>query len=97
METDFEKRVYDAVSLIPKGSVATYGEIAKKIGCQSARAVGQALRKNPYAPKVPCHRVISADGSLGGFFGSRSDEALARKMALLESEGVIIRDGRVVR
>ena len=86
--TDFESRVYQAVAEIPLGWVSTYGAIAAAIGSGSARAVGQALRKNPFAPEVPCHRVVRSDGSLGGFFGKISGEPLTQKQLLLEQEGV---------
>ncbi len=89
MSTAFQMRVYAATRRIPRGRVTTYGELARQIGCRSAQAVGQALRVNPYAPEVPCHRVVAADGSLGGFFGSRAAAELARKRALLETEGVV--------
>lgn len=95
--TEFQRKVYEATRQIPRGSVITYGELARRIGCKSPRAVGQALKNNPFAPEVPCHRVIAADGSLGGFFGEKSSDALARKRALLESEGVKFIEGVVVR
>ena len=88
MCTDFQRRVYGAVSRIPRGSVATYGQVARVIGCGSARAVGQALRRNPFAPRVPCHRVIRADLTIGGFSGETAGREIERKLALLESEGV---------
>jgi methylated-DNA-[protein]-cysteine S-methyltransferase len=86
--TNFQSRVYKAVAQIPPGWVSTYGAIAAAIGSGSARAVGQALRKNPFAPEVPCHRVVQSDGSLGGFFGKISGEPLTQKRLLLEQEGV---------
>jgi methylated-DNA-[protein]-cysteine S-methyltransferase len=86
--TVFESRVYEAVAKIPRGRVSTYGAIALEIGSESARAVGQALRKNTFAPEVPCHRVVRSDGSLGGFFGKISGEPLTQKRLLLEQEGV---------
>ena len=64
--TSFQRRVYLELLNVPVGETITYGELARRIGCRSAQAVGQALRRNPFAPDVPCHRVISADGSLGG-------------------------------
>jgi len=68
MPTEFEKKVYLAVSKIPSGEVRSYKWVASKIGRPKAyRAVGNALNKNPYAGKVPCHRVIKSDGSIGGF------------------------------
>lgn len=66
----FAEKVYDAVKRIPKGRVATYGQIAEIIGSPGAsRAVGNALHVNPYAPAVPCHRVVAADGRLAANFG----------------------------
>ena len=82
----FRLRVYLELLNVPRGETITYGELARRIGCGSARAVGQALRHNPFAPEIPCHRVVAADGSLCGFGGSRSSKALARKRALLDME-----------
>ena len=82
----FQLRVYLELLDIPLGTTITYGELARRVGCGSAQAVGQALCCNPFAPEIPCHRVIAADGSLGGYCGSRSPEALARKRALLAEE-----------
>ncbi len=86
--TDFERKVYSAVSKIPPGFVSTYSAIAAACGSGSPRAVGQALRKNPFAPEVPCHRVVRADGLTGGFFGKTSRVALDQKRRLLEEEGI---------
>jgi methylated-DNA-[protein]-cysteine S-methyltransferase len=61
----------------------------------SPRAVGQALRCNPYAPVVPCHRVVSSDGSVGGFMGKTSGKSVQKKIALLKSENVIVKDGKI--
>ena len=69
--TPFQQRVYDATCRIPAGRVTTYGLLARHLGCRSAQAVGQALRRNPFAPQVPCHRVIAADLRMGGFCGAR--------------------------
>jgi len=96
MVTAFQQRVYDAISTIPRGKVSTYGLVAGHLGCNCAQAVGQALRRNPYAPRVPCHRVIASDRTLGGFSGKRSGPQLRRKRRLLVKEGVVFRpDGRV--
>jgi len=66
--TEFQKQVWQAAQLIPHGETRSYGWIAKQIGNpRSARAVGQALGKNPFLIVVPCHRVIAGDGTLGGF------------------------------
>ncbi len=84
--TEFQRKVYLALLDVPRGSTITYGELAKRIGCHSAQAVGQALRRNPFAPEVPCHRVIASDGSLCGFHGQREGEMIEKKRKLLESE-----------
>lgn len=87
--TEFQRKVYLALLDIPRGETITYGQLAQRIGCKSSQAVGQALRKNPFAPEVPCHRVISSTGSLGGFNGHREGEWIEKKRALLKSEGAI--------
>lgn len=84
--TSFQRRVYLALLEVPAGETITYGELARRIGCRSAQAVGQALKRNPFAPDVPCHRVIAADGSLGGYNGKRDGKELERKRQLLNSE-----------
>ena len=94
--TLFQQRVYDALCEVPRGRVTTYGRLARRIGCGSPRAVGGALRSNPFAPRVPCHRVIAADGSPGGFQGRTGGAPLRRKLALLKDEGVTFgSDGRL--
>ena len=66
--TDFQRAVYEVVMRIPFGQTRSYKWVARTIGSPwSARAVGQALHKNPYAPYVPCHRVVASDGTLGGY------------------------------
>lgn len=96
MPTSFQQQVYAATRTIPRGRVTTYKLLADHIGCGSCRAVGQALRRNPYAPKVPCHRVIASDGTLGGFQGRRDGPALRCKARLLAAEHVRFHDGRLV-
>jgi methylated-DNA-[protein]-cysteine S-methyltransferase len=86
--TDFQKKVYEATSLIPHGETRTYGWVAQKIGKGLAcRAVGQALRKNPLPLLVPCHRVV-ANESLGGFMGEADPQGAYTgfKKHLLELE-----------
>ena len=91
----FARRVYDALTKIPAGRVITYAALGRLVGCKSPRAIGQALRANPFAPRVPCHRVIASDLTPGGFQGRRGGAALARKLRLLASEGVTFRKGRL--
>jgi len=87
--TSFQNRVYDACRRIPTGKATTYGAISDILN-SSPRAVGQALRCNPYAPEVPCHRVIASTLELGGFTGSWgiSCASVQKKKAMLEKEGV---------
>ena len=84
--TEFQRKVYLELLNVPCGETITYGELARRIGCRSAQAVGQALRRNPFAPDVPCHRVIAADGTLCGFAGQRDGEMIEKKRALLDLE-----------
>lgn len=93
--TPFQQRVYECLRRVPRGRVVTYRELARAVGCRSAQAVGQALKKNPFAPEVPCHRVIKSDLRVGGFCGETDGESVRRKVALLEAEGVVWCDGRL--
>ena len=67
--TDFRRRVWQALLDVPYGEIITYGELAERIGCGSARAVGGAVGHNPISIIIPCHRVLGADGSLTGYAG----------------------------
>ncbi|MEM1099363.1 MAG: MGMT family protein [Planctomycetota bacterium] len=88
--TNFTRRCYELCRKIPRGRITTYAELARAAGSPKAsRAVGNAMRTNPDAPRTPCHRVVGSDGRLTGYaFG------LERKAALLEQEGVAVRDQR---
>jgi methylated-DNA-[protein]-cysteine S-methyltransferase len=84
----FHRKVWLACADIPKGQVRTYGWVARRIGHpKAARAVGQALAKNPFAPAVPCHRVVGADGRMTGFSAPGGVRA---KRRLLEKEGALL-------
>ena len=86
--TKFQIKVWNYLKKIPKGKVETYKQVAKGIGMpKAARAVANACGKNPYAPKIPCHRVIRSDGSLGGYSGRGG---IQQKLKLLRSEKVAI-------
>jgi methylated-DNA-[protein]-cysteine S-methyltransferase len=91
MPTDFEENCYALLRKVPRGRVTTYKALAEALGTKAYRAVGQAMNKNPYAPRVPCHRVVSSDGSLGGFASGPR-----KKIVILRAEGVQVRDGRIV-
>ncbi len=84
----FDEKVYCLCMKIPRGKVTAYKEIAKALHTKAYRAVGNALRRNPHSPKVPCHRVVKSDGSLGGFAGKMNN---SKKAKLLEKEGILIR------
>ncbi len=84
----FYRKVWLACARIPKGGVLSYGELARRIGHPgAARAVGTALARNPFAPLVPCHRVIAADGRLGGYSGRGG---LRTKRRLLAQERALV-------
>ncbi|MEM4638140.1 MAG: MGMT family protein [Candidatus Woesearchaeota archaeon] len=89
--TKFQEKVYLECSKIPKGKVTTYNAIAKKL-TSSPRAVGQALKHNPYAPKIPCHRVINSNRTLGGYNGKADNK---KKLLMLKKEGIIIKNNKV--
>ena len=93
--TPFQKKVFDAISKIPKGKISTYKLVADFIKCRSAQAVGQALKRNPFAPVVPCHRVISSNLTIGGFGGETSGKKIRDKIKILKSEGVKFKDGKI--
>lgn len=84
--TEFQRKVYLALLEVPCGATISYKELGERIGCRSAQAIGQALKRNPFAPDVPCHRVIASDGSIGGFHGKRDGEMIDKKRKLLEEE-----------
>ena len=84
--TKFQLKVWSYLKKIPRGSLKTYSQVAKAIGKPRAvRAVANAIGKNPYAPKIPCHRVIRSDGSLGGYSGKGG---IKTKRFLLKKESV---------
>ncbi len=88
--TSFTAKVYAVVAKIPKGYTLTYGEVARRAGYPgAARAVGNALNRNPDAKKVPCHRVVRANGVPGGYAWGP-----AKKLAILRREGAIGPGGR---
>jgi len=84
--TKFQLKVWNYVSKIPQGSTRTYSQVAKAIKKPLAvRAVANAIGKNPFPPKIPCHRVIRSDGTLGGYSGRGG---IKTKKYLLKSEGI---------
>ncbi|OGJ13378.1 cysteine methyltransferase [Candidatus Pacearchaeota archaeon RBG_19FT_COMBO_34_9] len=86
----FYEKCYKILKKVPKGKVTTYKEIAKALNSKAYRAVGNAMHNNPYAPIVPCHRVIKSNGEIGGFFSGRKN-----KIRLLREEGIEIINNKV--
>jgi len=86
----FYEKCYKVLRKVPKGRVTTYKEIAKSLVSRAYRVVGNAMNKNPYAPQVPCHRVVNSDGRIGGFFSGQKN-----KTQMLKKEGVIVKKGRI--
>ena len=94
--TPYQKRVLSLLCQVPRGHVTTYALMAAHLG-SSPRAVGNAMRRNPFAPEVPCHRCVATGGGLGGFKGQwpRDGEGITldEKRVLLRGEGVRMDDG----
>ena len=85
--TQFQLKVWSYLKKIPKGKVKTYAQVAKAIGKPEAvRAVANAIGKNPFPPKIPCHRVIRSDGKLGGY---SAKGGIKTKKKLLKNEGFL--------
>ena len=90
--TKFQSECYEALKKVPKGKVITYAGLAREIGKPKAhRAVGNAMNKNPFAPKVPCHRVVKSNGELGGL----ADD-INVKIKRLHEEGVDVLNNKIV-
>ena len=90
MKKSFAEKCYAVLLKVPRGKVTTYKEIAHAVGSHAYRAVGTAMNKNPYAPEVPCHRVVNSDGRIGGFASG-----CEHKIDILKKEGIIIENDRV--
>ncbi|WPG99069.1 DNA binding methylated-DNA--cysteine S-methyltransferase [Acrodontium crateriforme] len=97
--TTYQTRVYSLLQQIPRGKVSTYAALSRALN-SSPRAVGGALRRNPFAPEIPCHRIISANGYIGGFQGDWRDAPSGinckKKLELLAGEGVEFDDKGVL-
>lgn len=86
----FQQKVWAITARIPRGRVMTYADVARRLKTAGYRAVGGALHRNPYAPQVPCHRVVGSDGRLTGYA-----HGLPQKRRMLEEEGVQFAGSRV--
>ena len=87
---NFDERVWEMIKKIPKGKVTSYKIIARRLGTRAYRAVGNACNRNPFAPEVPCHRVVNHSGNIGGYAHS-----LKRKIFLLEKEGIQVEGKKI--
>ena len=98
MAVNFNEKVYALLKKVPKGKVTTYKALAEKLNTKAYRAVGQAMRCNPYAPNVPCHRVVSSDGSIGGFMGKKNTDGkeIKKKIKMLRKEGIKIKNNKII-
>ena len=86
-----KEKVYELLRKIPEGRVTTYGEIARKMGVKAYRAVGKIVSQNDDIPSTPCHRVVRSDGGVSGYA-----LGVDKKIALLKSEGVDVKNDMVV-
>ncbi len=86
----FNERCYEVLRKVPKGKVTTYKEIARALHTKAYRAVGNAMNKNPYSPKVPCHRVVKSNRDIGGFASGTK-----KKTTMLKKEGVVVFKGKI--
>lgn len=90
--TGFNEKVLRALERIPKGKITSYKAIAMALGKPNvARAVGNACNANPFAPRIPCHRVVQSDGSIGGY-----SAGVKKKIELLSQEGIVVEKGKVL-
>jgi methylated-DNA-[protein]-cysteine S-methyltransferase len=89
---NLDQLVYKKLTEVPEGMVTSYSELAKAVGLKNGqRAIGQIMKKNPYPVIIPCHRVVKADGMIGGFF--YGDKV---KTKMLKKEGIKIQDGKIL-
>ena len=82
--TKFQDKVYELCKKVPRGKVTTYKALAEKLGSKAYRAVGNAMNKNPYAPMVPCHRVVNSDGTVGGFASGPENKIKLLKLQFIK-------------
>ncbi len=86
----FNEKCYSILKKVPEGKVTTYKSLARAMNTKAYRAVGNAMSKNPYAPQIPCHRVINSNGKLGGYA-----QGLKKKIAMLKAEGIEIENNKI--
>lgn len=86
----FSSKCYSLLRRVPKGKVTTYKALAHALGTKAYRAVGNAMNKNPYAPRVPCHRVVKSNGEVGGFASGTK-----KKIEMLRREGIPVKNNKI--
>lgn len=96
MTSSFTNQIYNQLKKVPEGKVTTYKALAESLGSKAYRAVGTVMKNNPFAPDVPCHRVINSNGFIGGFKGQKTGKSIKEKIALLQKEGVIVKNGKII-
>jgi len=94
--TLLREKTYALLKTVPAGRVTTYKALAEALHTKGYRAIGQFMKHNPYAPTVPCHRVVATNGTIGGFNGHTIGAAIAKKIRMLRSEGIKISKNRIV-
>lgn len=90
MKSTFSEKCYNILKKVPRGKITTYKLIAEALNTRAYRVVGTAMKNNPYAPKVPCHRVINSNGKIGKFASG-----INKKISLLKKEGIPIKNNKI--
>ncbi|MCX6791465.1 MAG: MGMT family protein [Candidatus Gottesmanbacteria bacterium] len=101
--TPLAKRTYQLLKKVPRGRVTTYKALADALGTKAYHAIGQFMKHNPYSypacpersRRVPCHRVVASDGTIGGFMGANCGGEIAKKIRMLRMEGIKITGKRI--
>jgi len=91
MQTLLQQKTFALLATVPCGRVTTYKALADALGTKAYRAIGQCMKHNPYAPRVPCHRVVASGGTIGGF-----NKGITKKIRILRAEGVKIVGRKIV-
>ena len=99
--SSYQEAILRLLTEVPRGKVTTYGDLAKELARRdprwspnASRAVGTAMKNNPCAPQIPCHRVIKSDGNIGNFRGG-AEGGVDAKVKMLRDEGVDVVDGKI--
>lgn len=102
--TPLQQKTYELLKKVPAGKVTTYKALADAMGTRAYRAIGQFMKHNPLAfescddpeKRIPCHRVVASDGTIGGFMGKKTGVEITKKIALLQKEGVTVKNNRIL-